>query len=281
MSHSKRRDFDYEPRVKEVRKGVDKSIDVVNSPYKGSTAHEIDFIQKIKLQATIQKHIDNSISVTTNLPADITKEEVSNLYLLAYNLGCKGFTIYRDGCRSGVLVAQEEKKLNFPDERPRELPCDVHHITIKGQQYFVLVGLVDGRPYEVFAGKNGFLPGNIKGGTIIRKRKDFYKAVFDNAEEELSPITATTNEMEECITRLTSGLLRVGANMHFVVRQLEKVGERQADMHSFARSVSRALKKYIPDNTKESGTCKECNAEALIRQDGCVMCTNCGHSKCG
>jgi ribonucleotide reductase alpha subunit len=252
---------------------------IENSPYYNALAHEIDYVKKVHLQATIQKHIDNSISVTTNLPANISKEKVSELYLLAYKLGCKGFTIYRDGCRSGVLVSQSIKP--FPKDRPKELPCDVHHISIKGQQYFILVGLIDGRPYEVFAGRNGFLPQTIKTGTIIRKRKNFYKAVFDECDgEELSPITATTNEMEECVTRLTSGLLRTGADMYFVVKQLEKVGERQTDMHSFARSVARALKKYIPDGTKESGQCEECGAESLIRQDGCVSCSLCGHSKC-
>lgn len=255
---------------------VNNDNNVKNSPYYRATAHDIDYVQKVKLQATIQKHIDNSISVTTNLPKDITKEKVSELYLLAYKLGCKGFTIYRDGCRSGVLIS--DVKTEFPLERPRELPCDVHHISIKGQQYFILVGLIDGRPYEVFAGKNGFLPQTIKTGTIIRKKKDFYKAIFDGADEELSPITATTSEMEECITRLVSGLLRTGADMYFVVKQLEKVGEHQTDMHSFARSVARALKKYIPDGTKDGSKCPECGEE-LIRESGCKTC-RCGYSAC-
>jgi ribonucleoside-diphosphate reductase alpha chain len=132
----------------------------------------------------------------------------------------------------------------------------------------------------VFAGKNGFLPKKIKTGTIIRKKKNFYKAVFDDSDEELSPITASTEEMEEVITRLTSGLLRVGSNMHFVVQQLEKVGERQTDLNSFARSVSRALKKYIPDGTKEDALCSECGADALVREEGCVICKACGIGKC-
>lgn len=260
--------------------GLDLSIDVVNSPYKGSTAHEIDYVQKVRLQAAIQKHIDNSISVTTNLPKDISKEKVAELYLMAYKLGCKGFTIYRDGCRSGVLVSNEEKDTKFPNERPRELPCDVHHITIKGQQYFILVGLLDDKPYEVFAGKNGFISKKVQSGTIIKKRKDFYKATFNESDEELSPITASTSEMEECVTRLVSGLLRTGADMHFVVKQLEKVGERQTEMHSFARSVARALKKYIPDGTKDGSLCPECGSDQVIRVEGCNLCQTCGHSKC-
>lgn len=254
------------------------SNNIEESPYYKCCSHEIDFFRKVELQSIIQKHIDNSISVTTNLPADVTKDTVSKLYLKAYKLGCKGFTIYRDGCRDGVLIHEEETI--FPEERPRELPCDVHHITVRGQQYFVLVGLMDGRPYEVFAGKNGYLTKRVKSGIIIRKRKDFYKAEFPGFEDELSPITASTDEMEECVTRLTSGLLRVGADMHFIVKQLEKVGERQQELHSFARSVVRALKKYIPDGTKESGQCPECESESLIRQEGCMQCLTCGWSKC-
>lgn len=251
---------------------------IEESPYYKCCSHEIDFFRKVELQSVIQKHIDNSISVTTNLPTNVTKDTVSKLYLKAYELGCKGFTIYRDGCRDGVLIHEENTV--FPEERPRELPCDVHHITVRGQQYFVLVGLMDGRPYEVFAGKNGYLTKRVKSGIIIRKRKDFYKAEFPGFEDELSPITASTDEMEECVTRLTSGLLRVGADMHFIVKQLEKVGERQQELHSFARSVVRALKKYIPDGTKESGQCPECESESLIRQEGCMQCLTCGWSKC-
>ena len=215
--------------------------------------------------------------MTTNLPENIDKDTVSELYKKAWKLGCKGFTIYRDKCRSGVLVAKEQSKAR-PEGRPRELPCDVHHISVKGQQYFVLVGLSEGQPYEVFAGKNGFLTKKVKTGVIIRKKKGFYKAIFNDDDTELSPITMATDEMEECVTRLTSGLLRTGANMHFIVKQLERVGERQAELHSFARSVARALKRYIPDGTKEDELCPVCGA-GLVRQDGCKSCF-CGWALC-
>jgi ribonucleoside-diphosphate reductase alpha chain len=249
--------------------------DVKESPYHGSCCNDIDWKARVKLQAAAQRHVDHSISSTVNLPSNATEEDVATIYEAAWQAGCKGMTVYRDECRTGVIVSKEKK-----DKRPRELPCDVHHITVKGQQYFVLVGLLDDKPYEVFAGKNGFLPNKIKSGTIIRKRKDFYKAVFDDNDTELSPITMATEEMEDIITRLTSGLLRTGADMHFIVRQLEKVGERQTEMNSFARSVARALKKYIPDGTKESSACPECTANSLVRQEGCVVCTSCGWSKC-
>ena len=260
-----------------IEKNPDKDIELC--PYYGACAEDIDWIRRVKLQAAAQKHVDHAISSTINLPKDVEESMVAKIYETAWKAGCKGMTVYRDGCRDNIIT-KDKKQTIFPEERPRELPCDVHHITVKGTQYFILVGLNEGRPYEVFAGLNGFLPKKIKTGTIIRKRKDFYKAVFDDADEELSPITASTTEMEECLTRLTSGLLRVGADMHFVVKQLEKVGERQTDMHSFARSVSRALKKYIPDGTKEGSVCPECGADSLVRQEGCVVCQSCGHSKC-
>ena len=259
-----------------LNNNIDKTAE--DSPYHGACAMDIDWVRRVKLQAAAQQHVDHAISSTINLPKDAKEEDVAKIYEAAWKAGCKGITVYRDGCRDGILV--DKKTVVFPEDRPRELPCDVHHITVQGQQYFVLVGLLDGEPYEVFAGKNGFLTKRIKSGTIIRKRKDYYKATFDETEETLSPITSSTTEMEECITRLTSGLLRVGADMHFIVRQLEKVGERQTDINSFARSITRALKKYIPDGATEKGKCPECGAEALIRQEGCLACQSCGHSKC-
>ena len=130
----------------------------------------------------------------------------------------------------------------------------------------------------VIAGKNDFIPKAIKTGKIIKKSAG-YKVEFDDSDLELSPITASMDEMEEVISRFTSGLLRVGADMHFIVQQLEKVGERQTDLNSFSRSVARVLKKYIPDGTKEGEKCPECFGE-LVRQEGCKTCKGCGYSAC-
>ena len=246
-----------------------------DSPYFGSTAEDINWVQRVKLQAAAQKHIDHSISSTINLPKDVSEEEVAKIYITAWKAGCKGITVYRDGCRSGVITKKQEEAA--PSARPKELPCNVHHITVKGKSYFVLVGLMNDKPYEVFAGKNGFLKKAIDKGTIIRKNKNYYKALFDD-DTELSPITASCNEYEEAITRLTSALLRSGADMHLIVQQLEKVN---GEMHSFAKSVARALKTYIPDGTLEVGeSCPECLSENIVRESGCQTCKSCGWSKC-
>ena len=257
-------------KLKNPRKKIE------NSPYHGACSPDIDWINRVKLQAAAQKHVDHSISSTINLPNDVKEETVNEIYMTSWKHGCKGITVYRDGCRSGVLVSESESEL--PEERPKELDCDVHHITVRGQEYFVLVGLIDDRPYEVFAGKNGIIKKKVKTGKIIRKRKDFYKAIFDD-ENELSPITACMDEMEECISRLTSSLLRSGMDMHFVVKQLEKVGGRQTEIHTFAKCLSRVLKKYIPDGTETGDTCPECS-EKTIRENGCITCRGCGWSKC-
>lgn len=255
---------------------ITKESDIKLSPYYGATANEIDWIAKTRLQGVLQRHIDNSISVTTNLPSDVSYEVVSQIYLHSWRNGAKGCTVYRDGCRTGVLIKNEQS--NKVKERPKELQCDVHHATIKGVQYFILVGKLDDKPYEVFAGKNGFLPRDISCGRIIKKRNNFYKAEFDGSDIELAPVTAVMEEHEEIISRLTSALLRSGADMHLIVKQLEKVGERQ-DIHSFARCISRILKKYIPDGTLENEPCPDCG-HGLIRQEGCKTCLNCGYSKC-
>lgn len=253
--------------------------DPSGNPYKGSTANEINWVQRVKLQAAAQKHVDHSISSTINLPNDVKEEEVAKIYEAAWKAGCKGITVYRDGCRTGVLVdkSKSETIISTVGERPKDIPCDVHHITVKGKQYFVLVGLVDNKPYEVFAGKNGFIDKDIKTGVISRKKKGLYKVVFED-DSELSPITACCDEHEETITRLTSLALRTNADMHLIVQQLEKVN---GEMSGFAKSLSRGLKKYIPDGTEEKGEeCPQCNKQTIIRSEGCKSCKTCGWSKC-
>jgi ribonucleoside-diphosphate reductase alpha chain len=257
--------------------------DTTKSPWYGNLAEDLDYAHRVKIQATAQRHVDHAISSTVNLPADASVDTVREIYEAAWAEGCKGITVYRSGCRDGIILEGGVDKSSscgkMEGRRPKVLKCGVHHTSVKGQGYFILVGLRDGKPYEVFAGKNGFIPKKVKTGTITRKRNNFYIAEFDDTDILLSPITASTTEMEEIITRLTSLSLREGADMHRVVQQLEKVGESK-DMYCFARAVVRVLKKYIPDGTQEGEKCPECKSDSVVRQEGCVLCMGCGWSKC-
>ena len=240
----------------------------------------------VNTMAIFAQWVDSAISKTINLPNDYPYEDFKTVYKKAWENGIKGFTTYRAGTMTAVLskessLKEGEEHIVKTDapERPLELPCDVHHIKVKGASYFVLVGLLHDDPYEVFAGKNGFIDKKVKTGIIIRKKrpKGMYTAVLED-DSEISPINATCSEEEDALTRMTSTSLRHGADIHHVVQQLEKV---KGDMTSFAKSMARALKKYIPDGKKEQGECPECNAQdALIRQEGCITCTQCGYSKC-
>lgn len=236
-------------------------------------AMNLDADAHINTMSIFAKNVDSAISKTINVRNDYPYEDFKKIYIKAWKNGVKGFTTYREGTMTNVLSRKSTKDV---EERPKELPCDVHHTTVNGIQYLVLVGLHDGVPYEVFACRNGILDKSTKSGRIIKKKASFYKAEFEN-DSELSPITSSMSEMEEIISRLTSGLLRSGADMHFIVKQLEKVGDTK-EIHSFARGVSRVLKKYIPDGTEEGEKCPECSGK-LIRQEGCKTCY-CGWSKC-
>jgi len=240
----------------------------------------------VNTMAIFAKWVDSAISKTINLPNDYPYEDFKTVYKKAWENGIKGFTTYRAGTMTSVLAKESSLKddqdhiiKTDSPERPSELPCDVHHIKVKGESYFVLVGVYNEDPYEVFAGKNGFIDKKVKAGIIIKKKrpKGMYKAVLED-DSEISPINATCSEEEDALTRMTSTALRHGADIHYVVQQLEKV---KGDMTSFAKSMSRALKKYIPNGKKEEGECPECDApDALIRQEGCITCTQCGYSKC-
>jgi ribonucleoside-diphosphate reductase alpha chain len=260
-------------------KDVTHNNNIEESPYYQAAANDIDWKDSIKIQSTAQYWISHSISKTCNLPSNTTQETISQIFLEAYKQNCKGFTIYREGSRDGVLI--NKSLSNLTKERPKELHCDVHHITVQGKTYFVLIGLLENHGlYECFAGKNGCISRDIKTGTIIRKKKGFYKAIFDD-DTELSPITSFCNDTEEAISRLISMSLRSKADLNLVVTQLEKVGGNSPEMHSFAKAISRVLKKYIKDGTEITGeVCPDCSSN-LIRKDGCWCCSqNCGFSKC-
>jgi len=233
-----------------------------------------------------KSYISNGIIChnTVNLPEDVTVEEVAKIYETAWKEGCKGVTIYRKNCRSGVLldnVSEEEKliiKKNTAPKRPQILPCDIYHTVSKGEEYFVLIGLLGEDPYEIFAGKNGNIKKSIKKGLIKKLKRGQYTLMERNGEVVHEKISEHINEDQQAITRLISSNLRHGCDVNFIVHQLEKV---EGDLLSFSKAISRVLKKYIPDNTKIHGeTCQKCGGE-LVRAEGCILCKSCGFSRCG
>lgn len=248
------------------------------SPYYKSTAYEIDPIQRVKLQGTIQKWIDHSISSTINLKEDISEAEVATIYETAWKEGCKGITIYRNNSRTGVLVDVDKKentkefKQHDAPKRPKSLDCKLHPVSVKGEKYTVLVGLLEDKPYEVFALENHFThPGKL---SIIKEERGRYTL---RNEEQGWNISENLTDEQAAITRLVSTALRHGADIKFIVEQLNKT---EGDLTSFSKAISRALKNYIKDNEKSTKRCSECGGE-LHYEGGCLICKSCGNSKCG
>lgn len=273
---------------------------VAMSPYAGATANEIDWVSKVDLQAAAQKWVCHAISNTTNLPADIDVETVKKVYMRGWESGCKGITVYRDGSRSGVLVSNETKEetsdrssMKFKNhdapKRPETLPCEIHHATIKGEKWTILIGLMEGRPYEVMGGLSRYIeiPKKHKFGNLNRRdRKTMlskYDLVCGSGEEEIivkDVVSVFDNPNHAGYTRTISLALRHGAPIQYVVEQLQK--DKEADLFSFSKVIARCLKKYIPDGSIGGDkSCMSCGAEnSLVYQEGCVTCQSCGDSKC-
>lgn len=277
-----------QPSLKEYQE----LFDTLDIPDYFVTSDKIDWDRKIELQAIIQKHVDGSLSNTLNLPRGTKPEIVGNLYFKAWKLGLKGVTVYVEGSRDGVLISNDEKsskveKFEYRDsfKRTESLKCDIHYSNTKDLRWVIIVGLIDDKPYEVFGGFSNDLniPEKYKVG-ILKKRtyktkKSEYDLILENDEiiENVGECFNSFNFADH--TRLISLSLRHGAKPSFVAEQLAK---NQGDMFSFSKVISRVLKKYVEDGTKP-GTekaCQDCKQDTLVYQDGCVICTNCGYSKC-
>jgi len=253
------------------------------SPWANSESHDIDYLEKVRMQVAIQKWIDHSISVTHNLPEKITVKEVNDIYFHAWKSGCKGLTIYREGSRTGVLLSKKEKeenefKENHAPKRPRVLEADYYVATAKGIKFAVIVGLWPGtnRPYEVFAFENPPMFKNTRGKTV-KVKKGQYK--FINGEFEIENINLASSMVEErTLTLAASMLLRHGAPILYVNHVITKIDE---NISSFSSAVRRCLSKYIVEEI-DGEACPNCG-DKLIMQDGCVKCVNpeCGYSRCG
>jgi len=270
----------YHPKLK-LWMEVTGETDWKKSPWFGNCAEDIDWIKRVKLQAVAQQNIDHAISSTLNLPNDVEESKISEIYTAAWEHGLKGVTVYRDGCRTGVLVQNktEEIKPSNVIKRPKELSCDVYHSRIKGEQFYVVVGLMHNKPYEVFTGRNlnDVIPSDIKEGKTVKKARGQYFLVVNELEVQLNDIAK--HEDIDALTRILSTALRHGSDVSFIVHQLEKT---KGDMQSFAKVVARNLKKYIKDGTLVKGEeCPSCEESGtLVRESGCVKCKECGWTKC-
>ena len=286
----------------EVRGFNDKQIDslVKKSPYYRATSNDIDWVSKVRMQGEIQKWVDHSISVTINLPEDVSQELVGDLYVTAWKYGCKGCTVYRDGSRSGVLISGKEKKAEKqkqdPDQfkRPKELECDVIRFKNSNENWIAFVGLKDGAPYEIFTGLSNEdvlpIPRSIKKGKIIKvrdsngvKRYDFQYIDKYGYQNTLGGLSHMFNSEYWNYAKLISSVLRHRMPIPSVVNLVSSLRLDSATINTWKNGVERALKKYIPNGTAAKGEvkCQECESPDLIYQEGCLICQNCGSSKCG
>ena len=276
---------------------TDDTVDnaVQDSPYVGATANEINWRNKVNMQAAAQKWVCHAISNTTNLPNEIDVDTVKDIYMMGWETGCKGLTIYRDGSRSGVLVSTEENKEETLSERPapkgpESLECDIFHTSIKGQKWVVLVGLMDGKPYEVIGGEAEMieLPRRIKNGTLTKRAFKTTNSKYDlsmgDTDDKLhikDVVSVFANPNYAGYTRTISLALRHRVPVQYLVEQMQK--DKEAELFSFSKVIARCLKNYIDDGTKASEqTCSNCGSEGtIIYQEGCQTCTACGFGACG
>ncbi len=297
--------------VDKVKEMSDKEIDelIKKSPYYKATSADVDWINKVRMQGRIQKWVDHSISVTINLPNHVSKELVGKLYEEAWKSGCKGITVYREGSRDGVLVsAKDDKKkdkqkeekeeavtkaVNFPPQRPKVLEADVVRFKNGQENWIAFIGLIDGKPYEIFTGKEDedvlIIPKKVTKGYIIKnidddgnKRYDFqyvdkhgYRTTFEGLSRVFDPEFWN-------YAKIISFMLRQGMPIVDVVNVVKGLRFDNDSINSWKSGVERALKRYIPDGTKagHGEKCEMCGSDSLIYQEGCLICTNCGYSKC-
>ena len=257
------------------------------SPWYGATANDIDWAKRVEIQSILQKYTTNAISSTINLPNDVSKEIVRNIYMASWKAGLKGVTIYRDGCRTGVLVAEskpkvEINKFGYSDaiKRPKELRGELHTVSVKGEEYAVVVGLLDENPYEIFTFKNGL---NFKKGKglVVRQKKGVYHFIPNNeAEAGIANLQeAALHADQQILTRMISAMLRHGMNPQFIIGQVDKT---PLEIVSFGKAVTRVLKYYIKEEElKGKVKCSDCGSDNVRLQEGCLTCNSCGSSKCG
>ncbi|WP_086475729.1 adenosylcobalamin-dependent ribonucleoside-diphosphate reductase [Arenibacter amylolyticus] len=274
---------------------------VKKSPYYQATSNDVDWLSKVRLQGAVQKWVDHSISVTINLPNDATEELVGKLYLEAWKAGCKGVTVYRDGSRSGVLISNDAKKEEseealtpFPIKRPQVLEADVVRLQNNKEKWIAFIGLIDGKPYEIFTGmsddEDGILiPRWVNSGLILKNRNEDGSSRYDfqykNKRGYKTTIEGLSHKFDPeywNYAKLISSTLRHGMPIEKVVDLINSLQLDSESINTWKNGVARALKRYVADGTEVKGQkCDSCKSNNLIYQEGCLTCKNCGSSKCG
>ena len=273
---------------------------VAASPYHKATANDIDWVAKVKMQGAIQKWVDHSISVTVNLPNNISEEIVADVYRTAWESGCKGITVYRDGCRAGVLIDKKSKKAEpkkceeatGENRRPKSIPADVIRFKNGSEMWIAFVGKLDGHPYEIFTGKIEddamYIPPKITKGNIIKvreedgtKRYDFQYTDRYGYTNTIGGISRLFDESFWNYAKLISGVLRYHMPIEKVVALIDGLHLDDENINTWKNGVKRALKQYIEDGTHAKGKCPQCGQEQMAYQNGCLTCLSCGYSKCG
>ncbi len=273
---------------------------VKQSPYYKATSNDVDWLSKVQMQGAVQKWVDHSISVTINLPNDVTEELVGELYLKAWEVGCKGVTVYRDGSRSGVLISNDEKKddevemlTNFPTKRPQVLDADVVRFQNSKEKWIAFIGLIEGKPYEIFTGladdEDGILiPRWVNDGVIIKNRNEDGTSRYDfqyknkrGYKTTIEGLSYKFNPEFWNYAKLISSTLRHGMPIEKVVDLINSLQLDSESINTWKNGVARALKRFVEDGTQAKGRCSNCNSDKLVYQEGCLTCQDCGSSKCG
>jgi ribonucleoside-diphosphate reductase alpha chain len=291
--------------IEEITKLPEKELQaiIVESPYSGATANDVDWVQKVKMQGSIQKWVDHSISVTVNVPEETTVEKVREIYETAWEVGCKGCTIYRDGSRSGVLVSNEEPKEKKREEvqfdetmapkRPERLGASIIKFKNNDEDWIAVIGLYEGKPYEIFTGRavdTFHLPTYVTDGWVMKakdeqgqNRYDFQFMDREGYRITIEGLSRSFNKEFWNYAKLISGVLRHGMPLQHVVELVSDLNVHQDYINSWKYGVVRALKKFIPDGTTAAKkSCPNCgDPDGLIYKEGCLICKSCGFSECG
>lgn len=274
---------------------------IEKSPYHRATANDVDWVQKVKMQGAIQKWVDHSISVTVNVPEDTSVDMVRQIYQTAWETGCKGCTIYRDGSRSGVLIADNKKSKTggengvngaFPPKRPKRLEADIVRFMNNNERWLAVIGQIEGKPYEIFTGRaeDTFrLPEYVTKGWVIKatddegkKRYDFQFTDREGYRITIEGLSRSFDKEYWNYAKLISGILRQGMRLDKVVELVSGLNVEEDHINTWKNGVVRALKRFVPDGTKvEKEACPHCHTAALVYKEGCVLCAECGYSECG